>query len=160
MVEPTFAVPTKFSPSPTKFSPPQQPIALTSQSTGNRNAIKGVIGSSLNASAGSCGGLTINADHTPLGFGIPTHCQALASNKKNPKAEGAYPVISTPSKGKAVQRKTPDGLDDEGHTSNDQASDDNDKSGDEEQITPPTKAKRGRPHKDVLKEAAKRMRKY
>ncbi|WAQ91772.1 hypothetical protein PtA15_15A164 [Puccinia triticina] len=55
---------------------------------------------------------------------------------------------------------TPDNSDEEGQSSNDEVSDEDEESDKDQQITPPTKAKRGRPRKNVLKEAAKRMKKF
>ncbi|OAV87203.1 hypothetical protein PTTG_29527 [Puccinia triticina 1-1 BBBD Race 1] len=155
---------TKFTPSPTKQSLPPQPIATTSRASYKQSPTgKGdrlAESSPANATAATRKATKID-DEEQLGEpGSPISSRRFGSDHKKPNAEGSAIKSTISSKGKAVNRKTPEDSDKEDHSSNDDATEDEEDTDGEEQITPPTKAKQGRPRKNFLKEAAKRMKKF
>ncbi|OAV86953.1 hypothetical protein PTTG_29647 [Puccinia triticina 1-1 BBBD Race 1] len=144
---------TKFSPSPKK-SPTYQSQAnqSTSKVPGNPTVASPSVNKTQLRAPGTSQTKTKPCDHTPQGNG-EVNC-ANSSVHDAPRDDCSF-------KGKAVDQSTSNKLDDDNEDFlNNEVTEEDEGTEDKEETIQPAKPKRGRPRKAVLKEAAKRMKKY
>ncbi|OAV85859.1 hypothetical protein, variant [Puccinia triticina 1-1 BBBD Race 1] len=144
---------TKFSPSPKKSPTYQsQPTQSTSKVPGNLTAASPPVNKTQHKAVGLSQAKSKSRNHPP---------------QSNGEVNDASPTVHDPPradcsiKGKTVNRSTSNNSDDDNEVfSNDEVTEEDEETEDEGATIQLAKPKRGRPRKAVLKEAAKRMKKY